>query len=167
MLTGYPVDGTAASILIRAVDGNYLRLGTEQANVGDNVEGLRYLVTGPTTDVLARLQSTITDPNQLENLGLIVQGRSTAPVTIVGGFLYNYTSNRWDFIGVGFYGPASQGDPIIMPVANSSLANYFDSSGVFRGRVWTCGLGLSGPHQVWHDLIEIGVNDPVLIPPGP
>jgi hypothetical protein len=167
VITGFPVDGPAASIYIRAADSSYLRLGTEQANVGDNVEGLRYLVTGPTTDIYAKLESSISNPNQIENLGLIVQGRSTAQVAIVGGFLYNYPNSRWDFIGVGIYGPASQQNPIVMPVSNALLSNYVDSAGVFRARVWTCGLGLSGPHQIWHDLIEIGVNDPVLVPPGP
>jgi hypothetical protein len=168
VITGFPVnEGQASSIFIRAADGNYLRLGTEQANAGQNVEGLTYLVTGPTTDVYAKLQSGITNPDEISNLGLAVQGRSTAQIAIVGGFLYNFVRSRWDFIGVGFYGPATEGDPIIMPIPGFAQENYFGPDGVFKARVWTCGLGLSGSHQIWHDLIQISVNDPTFVPPDP
>ena len=168
VITGFPVnDGPVASIFIRAADGNYLRLGTEQGNAGQNVEGLTYLVTGPTTDVYAKLQSGISNPDEISNLGLAVQGRSTAQVAIVGGFLYNFARSRWDFIGVGFYGPATEADPIIMPIPGFAQENYFGPDGVFKARVWTCGLGLSGSHQIWHDLIQISVNDPTFDPPDP
>lgn len=167
VLKGYPVNGPPASVFIRAPDGNYLRLGTEQVNAGQRVDGLTYFMSGPTTDIYAKLRSNITNPDEIENLGLVLVGRSNAQVTIVGGFLFNYRRQRWDFIGVDFYGPATQEDLIVMPVPGVNLESYFDESGVFRARVWTCGLGLSGPHQVWHDLINLGVNDPTLIPPGP
>jgi subtilisin family serine protease len=168
IVTGYPVnEGQASAIFIRALDGSYLRLGTEQQNAGTNVEGLAYLVTGPTTDVYAKLESGLSKPDEVSLLGLQVQGRSTSTVTLVGGFLYNYQSSRWDFIGVGFYGPATQNNPIIMPIPPYALEKYFGDGGVFRARVWTCGLGLSGPHQVWHDLIQISVNDPTFVPPDP
>jgi hypothetical protein len=28
-------------------------------------------------------------------------------------------------------------------------------------RIWTCGLGLSRAHEVWYDLVEIRVNNPL------
>lgn len=168
LITGFTVNGGGASAaFIRAPDGNYLRLGTEQRSLGTQVDGLYYLLTGPTTDLYARIESGLTDPNQLSALGLRIQGRCTASFAIVGGFIYNYVSSRWDFIGVDIYTPTSQGRPINMLIPGYALENYFNSSGVFKARVWTCGLGLSGPHQVWHDLIYLGVNDPTMIPPGP
>lgn len=168
VLTGFVMPpSTESSFFIRALDRNYLRLGTEQASAGQQVQGLAYLMSGNVTDVVAGLNSDLSSGKEVNNLRLRVQGRVTHGLSVVCGFMFNFRTGRYDFIGVGFYDRASEDDPVDMPIPDYSVQDYFGPGGDFEARVWTCNLGLASPFQVWHDVIEIGVNDSVKEPPNP
>ena len=54
---------------------------------------------------------------------------------------------------------------LAFPVNPSMLDRYLGPDGSLQARIWSCGLGATGPHQVWYDLIEIAVNAPVIPAP--
>ncbi len=149
-----PATSPPSSFRIRAVDGNYLKIITKWADAGQKVEGLSYLATGHTTDVIAFLE-TPADEATLTSVALNVTSKATKPFVILGGFLYNWQDQRYDFTGVTFIGPA----PVTsaFPVQQMYLSKYIGPGDLFEARVWTCGLGNTGPHQVWHDFISIQV----------
>ncbi|MDZ4832099.1 MAG: S8 family serine peptidase [Phycisphaerae bacterium] len=153
---------TFSTFPIRALDGNYLKIATKYAPAGNTVEQLSYMAGGPTTDVIAFLE-TGASAGEVTGVALSVQGKATVPTVLLGGFLWNNVDSRWDFIGVGFLAPGGGGgtfgiNPFLTP-------NYIGPGGVVQARVWTCGLGLVPPHQVWHDLIQITVVGPTLPAP--
>jgi hypothetical protein len=151
-----------ASFRIKAVDGNSIKIIAKQASAGTTNEGLAYLAGGFTTDVQAFVDSPVA-PTELANVTLETVGRATAPFVLEGGFLYNYSKDRWDFLGISFLGPGGGGGNF---AANAAfLPDYIGPGGQFTARVWTCGLGLVGAHQVWHDFIAININGATLPAP--
>lgn len=153
------------SFRIRAVDGNVLKVNTQNANAGSQSQGLTYLATGPTTDIYAQLETFVT-PTGLNSLSLNVAASATKPFVVIGGFLWNRVDSRWDFVGVNFIGPGGGGGAFAVPALTAE--KYLQPAGaqsLIQARVWTCGLGAVGPHQVWYDLIEIAVNAPVIPAP--
>ncbi|MBL9149811.1 MAG: S8 family serine peptidase [Phycisphaerae bacterium] len=161
ILYGNPV-GNASTFQIRNADGNYMKIQTKYAAAGTTVQQLAYMGGGPTTDVMASLQTNAV-PGQLTGVALTEQGRATASNVLLGGFLWNNIDGRWDFIGVGFLTPGGGGATLGI---NPLLADrYVNSSGGVTGRIWTVGLGATPPHQVWHDLIQITAIGPTLPAP--
>lgn len=162
IIWGSPAPNSSpASFKIRAVDQNYLRLVTKQAQGGTMHEGLAYLATGPTTDVQAFLETTI-DPGVLTGVSVNINSRSTVPFVLAGGFLYNYADARWDFTGITFLTPAPTG--AAFPVNAANVPKYLGPGGQLSARIWTCGLGNTGPHEIWHDLIEVSVEGATMTP---
>ncbi|MFO0828582.1 MAG: S8 family serine peptidase [Phycisphaerales bacterium] len=147
---------------IRVIDQNYLKLYANYATAGTTVAGLSYLAQGYTTDVYATLETDF-EPGAITGVTLNTVGKATSANVLVGGFLWNRQDKRWDFIGVSFFSPAGGGGSF--GVSPALVPNYVGPGGVVEARVWTCGLGLVPPHQVWHDLIEIGVTGPTLPAP--
>jgi hypothetical protein len=69
-------------------------------------------------------------------------------------------------VGVNFIGPGGGGGIFAVPALTAE--QYLQPMGAqsrIEARIWTCGLGAVGPHQVWYDLIEISVNAPVIPAP--
>lgn len=158
------VIGQPNSFAIRNDDSNYLKIQTQYAAAGTNVDGLSYMAGGPTTDTLAFLQTNAT-PGEVTGVALVTDGIATSPNVLLGGFLWNFKDNRWDFIGVGFLAPGGGGATLGVNPFNTP--NYVSPGGTLSARVWTCGLGFTPPHQVWHDLIQIVAVGPTLPAPGP
>lgn len=170
-VSGNPIDikimyGTPAnsvtSFRVRAADGNVLKVNTQNANAGNTISGLTYLATGATTDIYGYIQTNL-QPTGVQNLSLNVVASATKPFVLLGGFMWNYVDQRWDFLGVNFIGPGGGGGAF--PVPAVSLTKYLQPNQAIEARVWSCGLGLVGPHQVRYDFIEIGVNAPVIPAP--
>jgi hypothetical protein len=155
---------------VRLADNVFLKVGTVSINTGQRARGLVYPITGATTDVLAILQSPV-PPDEIDavadRLQLELTGRTTSGFALVGVFLYNYESGRWDWQGIDFYdgGNAAYQIPLNTPYPPSySASQYLDpSNGEMIVRVYTCSFG-SSPSQVWHDLIQVSLGDPVKEP---
>ena len=152
---GSPVPSSPpSSFRIRANDQNYLKIITRFANAGKKVENLSYIAGGHTTDVQAFLE-TPADPKTLLGVSLNIDSRATKPFVLCGGFIYNFEDGRYDFTGITFLGPADSG--AAFPVQQLYVNKYIGPDDLFLARVWTCGLGNTGAHQVWHDFISIDV----------
>lgn len=162
ILWGSPAPNSGpSSFKIRAVDNNYLKIVTKWATAGTTVDGLPYIATGHTTDVKAFIESSI-DPTILTGVSLQVTSSSTVPFVIEGGFLYNWVDLRWDFVGVTFITPA--GSTSNFPVNPFNVYKYLSPAGEVQARVWTTSLGNTGPHEIWHDMIQVSVNGATVTP---
>lgn len=150
-----PATSPPTSFRIRAVDGNYLKIITRYAEAGKKVENLSYIAGGHTTDVIAFLE-TPAEPETLTAVNLSIASRATKPFVLLGGFIYNWEDARYDFVGITFIGPAVVN--AAFPVQAMYVSKYIGPGDLFMARVWTCGLGNTGPHQVWHDFISIQVT---------
>ena len=69
------------------------RLGLSAAGCADGVEALRYIKTGPHTDLVI-LDFMMPGLNGLETLRLLKQVRPDLPVLIVSGFCRNETASE-------------------------------------------------------------------------
>jgi hypothetical protein len=155
---------------VRLADNVFLKVGTVSGNAGRRVRGLVYPMTGPTTDVLATLQAPL-PPDEIDaegdRLQLELTGRTTSGFALVGAFLFNYESGRWDWQGFAFYNGGNEAYqvPLNRPFPPSyNASQYLDpSNGEVLVRVYTCGFG-SSASQVWHDLIQVSLGDPVKEP---
>jgi hypothetical protein len=162
ILWGSPVAGSApSSFKIRATDGNYLKIVTKYAPAGKVVNELPYIAAGHTTDVQAFLETTI-DPTILTGVSVRLTSKATVPFVILGGFLYNWVDHRWDFVGVTFITPAPTN--AVFPVQPFNVYKYVSPAGDVHARAWTCSLGNTGPHEIWHDLIEVSIEGATVTP---
>lgn len=146
---------------IRAFDQNYLRLVAQRRNAGQTVAGLTYLTTGLTTDVQATVEVDLLSPTEeVENIGVSAVSRATRNFVLMGLFVKNFDTGRYEMLGVDFINPV----PNLYGFDLPDLGNYspYIKSGTseIEARVWTVGLGAVGRHQVWHDLIEVRYNQP-------
>lgn len=146
---------------IRALDQNYLRLVAQRRNAGQTVAGLTYLTTGLTTDVQATVEVDLLSPTEeVENIGVSAVSRATRNFVLMGLFVKNFDTGRYEMLGVDFINPV----PNLYGFDLPDLGNYspYIKSGTneIEARVWTVGLGAVGRHQVWHDLIEVRYNQP-------
>ncbi|MDZ4754802.1 MAG: S8 family serine peptidase [Phycisphaerae bacterium] len=151
-----------SSFRIRALDGNYLKIVAKYATAGTTNLGLSYLATGYTTDLIAVVAAPALDPDVLQGISLIAVSSATKPFVIMGGFLYNWSDERWDFVGINFIGPGLSTN--VFAVNQFLLPKYFGPGGKVQARLWTCGLGNVTSHQVWHDLIQLNVTGGILNP---
>jgi len=149
-----------ASFLIRAADGSYFRMSTVRRSAGQQAERLTYLSTGETTDMRARLTVQLDNPTtQLDNLGISCTTLASRSNVILGVFVRNFNTNRYEFLGVDFLTPI--GDTFNFDLPNfGAMTNYLNADNRVEFRIWTCGLGTTKAHEVWHDLIEIRINNP-------
>ena len=163
--TGLQLPGYAwNSFLIKALDLNFLRLGVQRREAGTVVAGLTNMATGPTTDVEAKLDvSTVVDTSaQIDNLGVTVVGRATKNFVMMGVFVKNLDTRRYEFFGIDFLTTGDGTYQFDLPDL-TNYSSYVDpTTHLLNMRVWTCGLGAVGRHQVWYDLINIRVNQPLI-----
>lgn len=157
-----PPQAPWVSFLIRAADQNYLRIETERARSGQIEEGLTYLATGPTTDLVAELLPPLQNgTTQLDNVGVSINARSTRNFTFLGAFIRNFETGRFEFIGADLLTTIGGDLNFDLPNAGDTTKYVDPVTGNIQMRIWTCGLGLSRAHEVWYDLIEIRVNNPL------
>jgi hypothetical protein len=122
------------------------------------------MATGPTTDVEAKIDvSTVVDTSaQIDNLGITVRGRATKNFVMMGVFVKNLDTHRYEFFGLEFLITGDANYQFDLPDL-TNYSSYVDpTTHLLNMRVWTCGLGAVGRHQVWYDLIEIRVNQPLI-----
>ena len=164
VITGLRVAGYSFSpFLVRALDNNYLRMQTERGRAGQVEEGLTYLATGGTTDVLVDLLPNIQLPETTVNsLGIGYVSRATRNFVFAGAFVRNWEMNRYEFIGAELLTtlPAPYGYDL--PIVGDYNPYLNSATGKVQMRLWTCSLGVARSFEVWHDLIEIRVNDPLI-----
>ncbi len=161
---GLPLPGYAwNSFLIKALDLNFLRIAVERKQAGTINEGLTYMATGPTTDVQAKLNvsSVVDAAAEVTNLGITTVSRATKNFVMMGVFVKNLNTHRYEFFGFEFLTTADGTYQFDLPNLTNYSAYIDPNTHVLDMRVWTCGLGTVGRHQVWHDLIEVRVNQPM------
>ncbi|MFM7051126.1 MAG: S8 family serine peptidase, partial [Planctomycetota bacterium] len=158
-----PAGAPWVSYTIRAEDGQFLRIESVRRRSGEQADGLTYLATGGTTDLLARLKiEDVQNPvTQISDLGLTFVSRSTRNFVLAGVFVRNFQTNRYEYFGADFLTTISDEYNFDLP-AYGGFAQYLDpATGRVEMRLWTCGLGSTSAHEIWHDLVEIRINDPL------
>jgi hypothetical protein len=162
VLTGGQLIGYAWNpFQIKAVDGNYLRIVAQPRNAGTTVEGLTYMSTGRTTDVRVEKTVTLPDPQKSVNsLGLNLVSRATRNFVFCGVFIYNFERGRYEFFGAQFLNTVADGLVFPLPPVGAFGAYINPATNKVDMRVWTCGIGATGRHNVEHDFIDIVINDP-------
>ena len=161
--TGLQLPGYGwSSFLIKAPDFNYLRMGVERREAGTVTAGLTNMATGPTTDVQANITVDIVDTSaEIISLGITTVSRATKNFVMMGVFVKNIQTHRFEFFGLRFLTIADVEYNVDLPNLTNYSAYVDQNDKKLEMRVWTCGLGAVGRHQVWHDLIELRVNDPM------
>jgi hypothetical protein len=160
-----PAGSAWTSFLIRVADGQSFRINSVRGRAGNIVEGLTYLATGNITDMFATVSPPIPNPQtSIFDISLRYLSRSTRNFVMLNAFVKNFETNRWEYIGANFLTVVYPAAPQGFSIPNSSnYAKYLNpSSGNIEMRIWTVGLGAPAPHAVEHDLIELGVNDPLV-----
>ena len=159
-----PAGFSWSSFLIRALDTQAFRINTVRGRAGNTVEGLTYLGTGNITDLAASISPPIPEPTtSINDISLRYVSRATRNFVMLSAFVRNFQTGRWEYIGADFltvqYPAAPQGFSI---PSSGDYSKYLNpNTGNIEMRIWTVGLGATGPHAVLHDLIQLGVNDPL------
>ncbi len=164
VITGLRVAGYSFSpFLVRAEDNNFLRMETVRARAGQVEEGLTYLATGATTDVLVDLLPNIQLPQtSVNSLGITYVSRATRNFVFSGAFVRNWEMNRYEFIGAELLTTTAATYEFDLPVVGDYNPYLNSATGKAEMRLWTCSLGVARSFEVWHDLIEVRVNDPLI-----
>ena len=164
VVTGGQLIGYAwNSFQIKSFDGNYLRIVAQPRNAGTTVEQLTYMSTGRTTDVRVQKVVTLPDPQKAVNsLAINLISRATRNFVFCGAFIYNFERGRYEFFGAQFLNTAVNGLNFPLPPLGAFGAYIDPATNKVDMRVWTCGIGSVGRHNVEHDLIDIVINDPAV-----
>jgi len=148
---------------IRAADQNYLRIAAQRRDAGTTVAGLSYLTTGFTTDVQATVEVDLLSPqSEVESIGVSTISRATRNFVLIGMFVKNYETGRYEMLGIDFITPVPNLYGFDLPDLGNYTPYIQPGTNNIETRVWTCGLGAVGRHQVWHDLIEVRYNQPFI-----
>ena len=166
VITGGQVIGYAwSNFQIRAEDGNFLRIVAQRQTAGSSREGLTYLATGLTTDVRVRKEITIPNPTEtVTSLRIQLVSRATRNFVMCGVFVKNWRRNRYEYFGSQFLTTQVDQYNFQLPQLPDYSAYVNAQTNKVEMRVWTCGLGNTGRHNVEHDLIDIVANDPLVTP---
>lgn len=156
-----PLNAAWASLLIRAEDGMRFRINSVPRTAGQTAKGLTYLTTGFATDVIARLQLGLDDPQtQLNNLGLTCVARATRGFVMLGAFIKNFQTGNYEFFGADFVGTVDGAVNFEVPNFGATGAYVNPENNKVEFRLWSVGLGTTRAYEFAYDLIEIRVNDP-------
>ena len=87
--------------------------------------------------------------------------RATRNFVLAGVFVKNFQTNRYEYFGASFITTLPDQYDYDLP-GYGGFTQYLDpATGRVEMRLWTCGIGATAAYEVWHDLIEIRVNDPL------
>jgi hypothetical protein len=141
---------------LRAQDGIAVELAAVRARAGSVVAGLTYLSSGWTTDI--EVTATYNgDPESLVGLAVTNTAAASRSSVVRGVFIFNWQTERWTLLGVDFvpegvFAPAQFALNVFTPPEPFVKPN----SGQVRVRIWTCGLGNTPSHFVFHDFVDVG-----------
>ncbi len=167
IITGTYQSGTNYSI--RVVDDNPLRIasvGKRAGAIGYGYgPGIRYPLSGGTTDVQVKLDSLQPASNvsfvAMSTWSKINVGVPVAEVI----YFYNRKQNRWKAAGTTYLSSAYSGITLSPPGDARDYAIVNGAGSTMYARVYTCGLA-SGQYQILHDLLSLQVNVDIFDPGG-
>ena len=174
IITGKLVSGNAFSI--QRADQKYFKVRTQRPSPGQSSNGfgpaLMYPPSNRVTDVQVTQPTDMTSSESLDNVGVFVESRTTSSgQTMLLVFLYNAALNRWDFLGFDMINSGADQALDFPLAACQEASDYLDvssGSGILRARFVTIGFGGGiGQYGVWHDLLDLAYNNPLIPVPDP
>lgn len=174
IITGKLISGNAFSI--QRADQKYFKVRTQRPSPGQSGGGfgpaLMYPPSNRVTDVQVTQPTDLTSAESLENVGVFVESRTTSSgQSMLLVFMYNAELNRWDFLGFDMINSGADQALDFPLAACQEAADYLDVSsgtGILRARFITIGFGGGiGQYGVWHDLLDLAYNNPLIPVPDP